>query len=86
MARKHENTRAAVFSKPTKADIRWADIEHLFKQLGAVIEERQGSRVLVKWRERSFVFHRPHPSKVTKKYVIERVREILRQHGEAPDE
>lgn len=86
MAKKHERIRAAIFSRPTKAGIRWDDIERLFQYLGAGVEEREGSRVLIKWKARSFVFHRPHPSKVTKKYVVERVREILRQQGEAADE
>ena len=36
---KHERTLAAIFARPTRANIKWSDIESLFVSLGAVVEE-----------------------------------------------
>lgn len=47
MKRKHQRILELVFARPTSANVRWADVEALFIELGASIEEREGSRVLV---------------------------------------
>ena len=84
MARKHEKTRAAIFEVPTKANIKWAAIEALFRFLGATVEERRGSRVAIIWKGEATIYHRPHPKPDAKKYAVEMVRAILSKHGEAP--
>lgn len=62
MKRKHQATLKSIFSRPVSANVRWSDIEALFKELGAQIGEREGSRVLVRLFGERRVFHRPHPA------------------------
>jgi len=62
MQRKHAKTLEALFARPPPGNLQWRDIEALFAELGAQIEEREGSRVLVRLFGERRVFHRPHPS------------------------
>jgi hypothetical protein len=84
MKRKHQRTLAAIFSRPTSANIQWNDIEALFRELGAEISEREGSRVAVVLFDEVRVFHRPHPSPNTDKGAAASVRKWLEQHGVVP--
>jgi len=60
--RKHLKTLEQIYRHPTSANIKWLDIESLFKELGADITERAGSRIAVVLFGEVRVFHRPHPS------------------------
>ncbi|MGH8457551.1 MAG: type II toxin-antitoxin system HicA family toxin [Stenotrophobium sp.] len=84
MRRKHAKTLAAIFVHPASANIQWRDIEALFKALGAVIEEREGSRVAVILFDEVQVYHRPHPEPVTDKGAVASVRKWLESHGVIP--
>lgn len=79
LARKHRRTYEAVFSKPTRANIAWADIESLFAALGGKVKEGRGSRVRVQLNEVVAVFHRPHPNPEANKATVESVRKFLEQ-------
>jgi hypothetical protein len=81
MKRKHEKTLSAIFAHPVSANIQWRDIEALFKELGADISEREGSRVSVELFGEVRVFHRPHPSPDTDKGAVASVRRWLEEHG-----
>ena len=70
-------TLAAIFVRPTRADIRWSDIEALVIGLGGTVEERAGSRVAVRLNGIVAVFHRPHPKPDTKKGAVDAVRMFL---------
>jgi hypothetical protein len=48
MKRKHQRTLELIFARPVSANVRWADIEVLFVELGGQVTEREGSRVLVR--------------------------------------
>lgn len=61
MKKKHQKTLESVFHRPVLGGIKWADIEALFIELGAEIEEREGSRIAVIWREQVKVFHKTPP-------------------------
>ncbi len=65
-------------------NIQWRDIEALFAELGAVISEREGSRVAVVLFNEVRFFHRPHPSPSTDKGAVASVRKWLEQHGVSP--
>jgi hypothetical protein len=82
--RKHVKTLAAIFTRPTPANIQWRDIESLFRTLGADIEEREGSRVAVVLFDEVQVFHRPHPDSTTDKGAVVSVRKWLDSHGVTP--
>ena len=84
LSKKHQKTLTAVFEKPTRANIRWKDIESLFVALGAEITEGRGSRVRVKLENQVVTFHRPHPAKEAKRYAVEAARAYLQNHGIEP--
>ena len=48
LAARGRRTLEAVFHRPTLANIRWSDIEHLFEAVGAEVAEGAGSRVRIK--------------------------------------
>ncbi|MGI4848687.1 MAG: type II toxin-antitoxin system HicA family toxin [Janthinobacterium lividum] len=67
--------------------IPWRDIETLFRSLGAVFEERAGSRVAIVLFGDVRVFHRPHPSPETEKAAVVAVvaaRKWLELNGVEP--
>jgi hypothetical protein len=47
MKRKHKRTLELIFARPASGNIRWDDIEALFRELGGEIKNREGSRVEV---------------------------------------
>ena len=83
MKRTQQRTLAAIFTHPTSANIQWRNIEALFRELGAEITEREGSRVAVILFGEVRVFHRPHPSPNTDKGAVSSIRKWLEQHGVA---
>jgi len=84
MNRKHRKTLALIFARPVSANIRWKDIEALFRELGAETEEREGSRLEVFLFGVVRVFHRPHPSPDTDKGAVAAIRKWLEDNGVTP--
>ena len=84
MKRKHQRTLELVFVHPTSANVQWKDVESLFKELGAEVSEREGSRVAVVLFNEVRVFHRPHPSPNTDKGAVASIRKWFEQHGVLP--
>lgn len=84
MQRKHQRTLDLIFARPVSGSIKWRDIEALFKALGGVVSEREGSRVGVKLFADRRVFQRPHPAPDTDKAAVESVRKWLETHGVKP--
>ncbi|MBP6809297.1 MAG: type II toxin-antitoxin system HicA family toxin [Chromatiaceae bacterium] len=84
MKRKHTKTLVLVFQHPVPANIKWIDIEGLLIELGAQLDEAQGSRVAVRLFGDRRVFHRPHPSPVTDKGAVAALRRWLEENGLTP--
>ena len=84
MKRRHQRTLELLFSRPVSGNLRWADVENLFLELGAEVSEREGSRVLVRLFGERRVFHRPHPEPTTDKGAVESIRKWLDDHGVKP--
>ncbi len=84
MIGKHRKTQEAIFAEPVRANVPWADIEALFKAVGAMVSEGRGSRVRVSLNGVDAVFHRPHPQKETDKGALKSVRRFLREAGIEP--
>lgn len=82
--RKHQATLQLLFTHPVSANIKWKDIEALFIELGAEIEEREGSRVGIFIFNEIRVFHRPHPSPNTDKGAVASIRKWLETKGVQP--
>jgi hypothetical protein len=85
MKRKHLKTLKLLFARPMSANVRWDDIESLLLELGAQIEEREGSRVLIRLFGERRVFHRPHPSPMTDKGALANLRDWLSENGVTDD-
>ncbi len=72
----------AVFTAPTRANIKFADIEKFLTSLGAEKFEGSGSRVaFVLPNGSNWETHRPHPQKEARKYQVESLRELLEKIG-----
>jgi hypothetical protein len=84
MKAKHQKTLQLIFQRPVSGSVRWADIEALFKALGAEISEAEGSRVCVRLFDDRRVFHRPHPSPDTDKGAVASIRKWLETNGVKP--
>ena len=79
--KKTSKTLESIYSRPISANISWSDIEALLVALGARIEEREGSRVLVRLFDEKRVFLRPQPSPMTDKGAVASLREWLNDNG-----
>ncbi len=84
MKRKHLKTLELIFSRPVSANVRWSEVEALLLELGARIEEREGSRVLIRLFGERRGFHRLHPSPMTDKGAVASLRDWLNDNGVKP--
>lgn len=84
MKSRQRRTLELIFSRPVSGNIRWDDIVSLFRELGAEIKEREGSRVEVFLFGQIRVYHRPHPKPDTDKGAVANIRKWLEQHGVKP--
>lgn len=84
MKRTHRRTLELLFAHPTSANVQWRDVEALFRELGAEVSEREGSRVAVVLFGEVRVFHRPHPSPNTDRGAVASIRKWLQQYGVQP--
>ena len=84
MKRAHTKTLELIFARPISGNVRWADIEALFVELGATITDREGSRIAVVLFDQVQVYHRPHPRPTTDKGAIASVRKWLESNGVKP--
>ncbi len=81
MNSKQKKTLNDIFSKPTKNNILWSDIEKLIISIGGEIREGKGSAGVFIYQNSIFPFHRSHPQKEAKKYQVEDLREFLIKKG-----
>ncbi len=84
MNTQQRKTLAAIFRKPTVADLKWAQVVSLIRALGGVVEEREGSRVVIVLKGVSTVTHKPHPRPEMAKFSVEKVRAFLKSVGVKP--
>lgn len=86
MTAKQLKTYRAVFSDPDRASIPWRDIESMFVGLGAEVVRGAGSRVQITLNGVRAVYHRPHPQKEAKRYVVRDVRAQIVEAGAEIDD
>lgn len=84
LSKKHQRTLSQIYQHPTSANIKWKNVEGLFTELGAEIQEREGSRVAVILFGQVKVFHRPHPDPNTDKGAVSSIRKWLSENGVYP--
>lgn len=78
---KHRKTLQAVFAEPVRANVKWTDVEHLLRALGAEITEGRGSRIRIHLQGVRAVFHRPHSQPDMGKGALKSMRRFLEQVG-----
>lgn len=84
MNSKQVKTLAAIFAKPTTANLEWARIESLLVAVGCTVIEGNGSRVKFCHGSTIASFHRPHPAKEAKAYQVDDARNFLILIGVTP--
>ena len=84
MKARHQRTLRLLFSHPVCNSVRWADVEALFRALGAELSEAEGSRICVRLFNDRRVFHRPHPSPDMDKGAVVSIKKWLESHGVRP--
>ena len=84
MNSKQSKTLALIFKNPVPATMTWADIESLLLAIGAELTEGSGSRVRFEKDGEVAVFHRPHPAKEVKRYVVRDAHLFLSRIGVRP--
>jgi hypothetical protein len=84
LSSKHRSTLGAIFARPVRSDIRWADIESLLRTLDADLTEGAGSRVRILLNGRRAVFQRPHPDPDTDKGAVTSTQRFLSEAGVTP--
>lgn len=84
MKKKNQKTLAKIFDRPVNGSIKWLDIEALFIELGASVDEGSGSRVRVRLFNERKVFHRPHLSHDTDKGAVVSIMRWLEKNGVKP--
>jgi len=77
MNSKNRKTLEAIFSHPTKSNIKWTDVKNLLLAVDAEMIEGEGSRVSFVKGTVKMAFHRPHPGKEVKPYQVEAARDFL---------
>lgn len=77
MNRRQRKTLETIRQSPTPTDLRWDEVESLFKALGAVVKTGAGSRVRITLNGRHLGLHRPHPAPTLKRYVVRMIRDFL---------
>jgi hypothetical protein len=85
MNKRHQHTLSRIFAQQPPADLKWSDIEALLNVVGAELSEGDGRRVRVVLKGVRAVFHRPHPSPVTKRGMVRAVRDFFVAAGIRPE-
>tara|TARA_B100000683_G_scaffold262401_1_gene289444 strand:- start:511 stop:765 length:255 start_codon:yes stop_codon:yes gene_type:complete len=84
MNSRQSKTLAALFEDPISGTIPWSDVESLLVAVGARVVEGRGSAVRFEKDGLVARFHRPHPSKETKRYQVRDARAFLEAIGVTP--
>jgi hypothetical protein len=83
MNHRHRKIVHAIFAHPIPANLDFKDVTSTLRELGAEIEERNGSRIAVTLNGHTVLFHHAHHS-VPKDEVVQ-IRRFLTECGIAPE-
>ncbi|VAX39345.1 hypothetical protein MNBD_PLANCTO03-132 [hydrothermal vent metagenome] len=81
MSRKTDLVLRQIFSHPIPMNIKWRDIIHLFKSLGAELEVVHGGREKIRLNGQEHTFHIPHGSVLDSKDEIVQIKHFLESAG-----
>lgn len=74
---------ASLLEKPTRVDIRWADIVTLITALGGTVTSKGGSHHRLSLNGKIGIAVRPHPQPTVARHTVNAVAEFLRKAGVA---
>ena len=84
MRKVHRKTLAAIFDTQARGNLKWRDVESMFRGLGARIHERRGSSIIIVLNGEVETVHRPHPRPECGKGLVRRMRRFLERAGVTP--
>lgn len=84
MNHRHRKVLHALFAHPVSANIDFQDVQSVFRELGAEIEERSGARIAVTLKGHTVAFHHANHS-VPKDEVVQ-IRKFLIDCGISPEQ
>lgn len=84
LSSKHQQTLAAIFADPIRANIAWNDVVALLLALGARVNKKGGSMHGFTLNGARAVLHKPHPANELVKAAVRQVRRFLTTAGVSP--
>ncbi len=85
MSHKDERILEQLFHHPMNMNLKWMQVVHLFKSLGATVEIVHGGREKVALNGQEETFHIPHGKALGSKDQIVAIRHFLERAGYGPD-
>ncbi len=80
----HRKVLHSLFAHPVSGNISFKDVESVLKELGADIENRNGSRIAVTLNGKTHLFH--HVSHDLPKDEVAQIRKFLSESGITPEQ
>ncbi|OKH17698.1 type II toxin-antitoxin system HicA family toxin [[Limnothrix rosea] IAM M-220] len=77
MNKKQQRILDAIQLTPSPANLKWDNIESLFRTLGARVSQGNGSRVRVLLNGVKATFHQPHPKNEVGRSCVKGIRTFL---------
>ncbi|MBV5260331.1 type II toxin-antitoxin system HicA family toxin [Synechococcus moorigangaii CMS01] len=77
MNKKQQRILEVIQLTPPPANLKWDDIESLFRALGATVTQGNGSRVRVLLNGVKATFHKPHPNNEVGRSGVKGIRLFL---------
>lgn len=77
MNKKQQRILDAIQLTPPPANLKWDDIESLFRALGGTVSQGNGSRVRVLLNGVKATFHKPHPNNEVGRSCVKGIRIFL---------
>ena len=84
MRKAHKRTLDAIFDRQVRGNLRWRDVESMFRGLGAEIHESSGSSIIIELNGEVETVHRPHPRPECGKGLVRRMKHFLERAGVRP--
>jgi hypothetical protein len=85
MSHDHTRTLEHIFAHPINMNMKWNEVEHMFRALGASLESTHGGREKIKLGGQEMTFHVPHGKTISSKEEVMQLRHFLERCGIVPE-
>ena len=82
---KSQKTLEALFAHPISMNIEYSKVVHMFKELGAEVEETKKHHLKVKLNDKEMTFAHPHHKNIDDKNQVVALRDFLKDCGISPE-